>query len=168
MLTLKPLRLRLILQEGWPQNALQLASVLLSASKSVSGSASGRGLATPGQFVDQVRGKVLPAVPLLFTSVELKQRWQRWQRKRQKSARFRLAKQQLFTCIALFCTFLFRHCMTSTWNCVISRFVEDGNTSQQLSFPFSKLPYSILEFSFNSRKICHATFGELSEMKDVR
>lgn len=69
MLTLKPLRLRLILQEGWPQNALQLASVLLSASKSVSGSASGRGLATPGQFVDQVRGKFLPAVPLLFTFV---------------------------------------------------------------------------------------------------
>lgn len=69
MLKMKPLRLRLILQEGWPQNALQLASVLLSASKSVSGSASGRGLATPGQFVDQVRGKVLPAVPLLFTSV---------------------------------------------------------------------------------------------------
>lgn len=69
MLTLKPLRLRLILQEGWPQNALQLASVLLSASTSVSGSASGRGLATPGQFVDQVRGKVFSAVPLLFTSV---------------------------------------------------------------------------------------------------
>ena len=107
MLTLKPLRLRLILQEGWPQNALQLASVLLSASKSVSGNASGRGLATPGQFVDQVRGKVLPAVPLLFTSVELKQR-------RQRRQRFRLAKQQLFTYIALFCTFLFRHCMTST------------------------------------------------------
>ena len=41
-------------QDGWPQNALQLASVLLSASKSVSGSALGRGLATPGQFVDQV------------------------------------------------------------------------------------------------------------------
>ena len=114
MLATKPLRLRLILQEGWPQNALQLASVLLSASKSVSGSASGRGLATPGQFVDQVRGKVLPAVPLLFTSVELKQRRQRRQRKRQKSASFRLAKQQLFTYIALFCTCLFRHCMTST------------------------------------------------------
>ena len=41
-------------QDGWPRNALQLASVLLSASKSVSGSALGRGLATPGQFVDQV------------------------------------------------------------------------------------------------------------------
>ncbi|KAJ7374444.1 Kinetochore-associated protein 1 [Desmophyllum pertusum] len=46
-------------KEGWPQNALQLASVLLSASKTVSGSASGRGLATPAQFVDQVCG--LPA-----------------------------------------------------------------------------------------------------------
>ncbi|XP_068682913.1 kinetochore-associated protein 1-like isoform X1 [Montipora foliosa] len=46
-------------KEGWPQNSLKLASVFLSASKSVSGSASGRGLATPGQFVDQVCG--LPA-----------------------------------------------------------------------------------------------------------
>ena len=154
MLATKPLRLRLILQEGWPQNALQLASVLLSASKSVSGSASGRGLATPGQFVDQVRGKVLPAVPLFFTSVELKQQWQRRQGKRQKNNRFRLAKQQLFTCIALFCTFLFCHCMTSTGNCLISRFVEDGNTSQQLSFPFSKLSYRLLKFLFNSTKIC--------------
>lgn len=43
-----------LFQEGWPQNALQLASVLLCASKSVSGSASGSGLATPAQFVDQV------------------------------------------------------------------------------------------------------------------
>ena len=44
----------ILFQEGWPQNALQLASVLLSASKTISGSASGRGLATPAQFVDQV------------------------------------------------------------------------------------------------------------------
>ncbi|XP_074632538.1 kinetochore-associated protein 1-like [Acropora palmata] len=46
-------------KDGWPQNALKLAGVFLSASKSVSGSALGRGLATPGQFVDQVCG--LPA-----------------------------------------------------------------------------------------------------------
>ena len=39
-----------------------------------------------------------------------------------KSNRFRLAKQQLCTCITLFCTFLCRHCTTATWNCLISRF----------------------------------------------
>ena len=51
---------------------------------------------------------------------ELKQwRWQR-QRERQKSCnRFMLAKQQLCTCITLFCTFLGRRCTTATWNVLI-------------------------------------------------
>ena len=83
---------------------------------------------------------------------ELKQRRRRQQRERQKSNRFRLAKQQLCTCITLFCTFLSRRCTTTTWKCLISRFVEDGNTRQQLSFSFPELWYSPLEF--NSRKIC--------------
>ena len=52
------------------------------------------------------------------------------------------AKQQLCTCITLFCTFLCRQCTTTTWKCLISRFVENVNTRQRL--------YSILEF--NSRK----------------
>ena len=63
-----------------------------------------------------------------------------------------IAKQQLCTCITLFCTFLSRRCTTTTWKCLISRFVEDGNTRQQLSFSFPELWYSLLEF--NSRKIC--------------
>ena len=47
---------------------------------------------------------------------ELKQ-WQwRRQQQRQKSNRFRMANQQLYTCITLFCTFLCRHCSTTTWN----------------------------------------------------
>ena len=45
-----------------------------------------------------------------------------------KSNRFRLAKQQLFTCITLFCTFLCRRCTTTTWKCLFSRFVDDGRT----------------------------------------
>ena len=54
-----------------------------------------------------------PWLRLLFTRFirELKQR--RRQRERQKSIRFRLAKQQLCTCITLFCTFPYRHCTTS-------------------------------------------------------
>ena len=43
---------------------------------------------------------------------ELKQRQRRRQRERQKRDRFRLAKQQLCTCITLFCTFLCRRCTT--------------------------------------------------------
>ena len=83
---------------------------------------------------------------------ELKQQRPQRQRERQKSNRFRLAKQQLCTYITLFCTFLCRHCTTTTWNCLFSCFVEDasGNT-RQLCFSFPELWYSLLEF--NSCKI---------------
>ena len=82
---------------------------------------------------------------------ELKQR-RRWrQRVRQKSKRFGLAKQQLGTCITLFCTFLSSRCTTTTWKCLISRFVEDGNTGQQLSFSFLELWHSPSEL--NCQKI---------------
>ena len=53
-----------------------------------------------------------------------------------KSNRFRLAKQQLCKCITLFCTFFSRRCTTTTLKCLISRFVEDVNTRQQLTFSF--------------------------------
>ena len=52
--------------------------------------------------------------------------------------RVRLAKQQLCTCITLFCTFLCRRCSTTKWKCLISRFVEDVNEDNDfptLSFP---------------------------------
>ena len=60
-------------------------------------------------------------------SRELKQRRRRRRRERQKSYRFILAKQQLCTCITLFCTLLCRRCTTTTWKCLISRFVKDKN-----------------------------------------
>jgi len=46
-----------------------------------------------------------------------------------------------------FCTFLCRRRTTTTWNCLISRFVENGNTRQQLFFSVSELWYSSLEFN---------------------
>ena len=58
----------------------------------------------------------------------------------------------LCTCITLFETFFCRHCMTTTWKCLISRFVEDVNTRQRLSSSLSELRYSLLEF--NSSKSC--------------
>ena len=57
-------------------------------------------------------------------------------------------------------------CMTftTTWKCLISRFVEDVNT-RRLSFSFSELWYSLLEF--NSRKICqHLTNWTRWDMRD--
>ena len=60
-----------LFQEGWPQNALQLASVLLLASKTVSGCASGRGLATPAQFVDQVLINYFVSCRQLFYQISI-------------------------------------------------------------------------------------------------
>ena len=92
---------------------------------------------------------------ILSSNIRLvKQRWQR----RQKRNRVRLAKQQLCTCIMLFCTFLSSHCTTSTQKCLISHFVEDGNTKQQLCFPFPELWFIPLEF--NSKKICQHLTNE--------
>ena len=83
---------------------------------------------------------------------EFTQRRRRRQRERQKINRFRQAKQQLCTCITPFCTFLCRRCTTTTWDCLISRFVEGGNKRQQLSFSFPELWCSPLEF--DSKQIC--------------
>ena len=70
-----------------------------------------------------------------------------------KWKRFGQGKQQLCTCITLFCTFLSCRCTTTTWKCIISRFVEDGNTGQQLSFSFLELWHSPSEL--NSQKIAN-------------
>ena len=40
------------------------------------------------------------------------------QRKQLKNNGFRLAKQQLCTCMTRFCTFLSRRCTTMTWKCL--------------------------------------------------
>ena len=56
-----------------------------------------------------------------YDNRELKQRRRRRQRERQKSNLFRLAKQQLCTCIIHFCTFLWRRCTPTTRNPLFSR-----------------------------------------------
>ena len=83
-------------------------------------------------------------------------------REQQKSNRLRSAKQRLCTCITLFCTFLCRHCTTTTWNCQISRFVEEVNTRQRLSFSFPELRCSLLE-SMQPQKKKMPTFHKLME-----
>jgi len=64
---------------------------------------------------------------LLTLNRDLKIRRRRRQRELQINNRLRLAKQQLCTCITLFCTFLWRHCTTTMRKCLISRFMEDVN-----------------------------------------
>ena len=83
---------------------------------------------------------------------ELKQRRRRRQRERQQSSRFWYAKQQLCTCITLFCTLLCRHCTTTTWKCLTSHFGESMNTRERLCFSFLERRYNPLEFS-SSKKV---------------
>ena len=64
-----------------------------------------------------------------------------------------------------FCTLLCRHCRTTTWNCLISRFVEDVNTRQLLSFSFSWTRSSLQEFN-STKKI--PAFDDLYEMEKAR
>ena len=83
---------------------------------------------------------------------ELKQRRRRRQRERQQSSRFWYEKQQLCTCIMLFCTFFCRHCTTATWKCLFSHFMESVNTRERFWFPFLERRYSLLEFN-SSKKV---------------
>ena len=47
-----------------------------------------------------------------------------------------------------FCTFLYRRCSTTTWNFLISRFIEDVDTRQRFSFSFCWLRDRFLEFNY--------------------
>ena len=95
----------------------------------------------------------LQSLALLIGANRVLKQWWRWrQRVRQESNGFRLAKQQLCTCIMLFCTFVSCRCMTTTWECLFLCFFKDGNTRQQRYYSFPEIWYSPLEF--NSKKIC--------------
>ena len=48
-----------------------------------------------------------------------------------------LTKEQLCSCITLCCTFVCRHCRTTTWKCVVSCFVKDVNKQWVTKFSFS-------------------------------
>ena len=51
---------------------------------------------------------------------------------------YTVAKQQLCTCITLFCTFLYRPC-TTKWKCLTASFMEEVNKQRRISFSLSKL-----------------------------
>ena len=73
---------------------------------------------------------------------------------RQKSKRFLLTKQQIYTCIKLFCTFFCRRCAHATGKFPISHacFMEQVNTTQKLSFSSPKLRYGT--FGFKPSEFC--------------
>ena len=76
-----------------------------------------------------------------------RRRRRRRQRERRKGNRFRLAEQQLCTCVTLFCAFLCRRWTTTTWKCRFSRFLEEVNTKRRFYKSFEKI------VELNSRKI---------------
>ena len=63
-----------------------------------------------------------------------------------------MAKQQLCTCVTLFCTFLCRRCTTTTWKRPNFTFRRGRQHKTTTYFSFPELWYSLLEF--NSRKNC--------------
>ena len=72
----------------------------------------------------------------------------------------RLAKQQLCTCITLFCTFVSHHCKATTRESLILRFFEDGNTK----FPFMNFD-KILQ---NSTPKKFPPYHKLNEIEKAR
>ena len=80
----------------------------------------------------------LPGTKKYPYSRELKppQGRRQWERKKRDTT------QPLSTYITFFFYISCRRCTTTTWNCLISRFVEDVNTKQWPSFSFSELLYS--------------------------
>ena len=80
---------------------------------------------------------------------ELKQRPRRRQRGRQKSNMFRLAKQQLCTCMTflLYISSPSLHDYDAKRPIIISSFMVDVNKRQRFSFSFRELRYSPLEFN---------------------
>ena len=86
-------------------------------------------------------------------NMELKERRRRQQRERQQSNRFDKQRNNFVrTSHRAFCTFHCRHCTTTKWKRLISRFVEGVNTMQWLPFSFPVIWHSPLEF--NATKIC--------------
>ena len=56
-----------------------------------------------------------------------------------------LRKTTNLHCITLFCTFLCRHCTTTTWKCLTARFMEDVNKRRRIFLCLSKLEHGSQE-----------------------
>ena len=88
--------------------------------------------------------------PRLYLALARKLQHWRQQRGRQKSNRFKLAKQQLCTVVHHAFLNICRRYTSVTWNFQISCFMEDGNTRQRFSSVLclsGELRYSLSEFN---------------------
>ena len=92
----------------------------------------------------------LPSPSSLLKLFNREPKGRRRQLERPKSNRFTVAKHQICTCITLFVVHFFAVIARrlQRFKCLISRFVKEGNTRQQLYFSFPELWYSSLELSF--------------------
>ena len=81
----------------------------------------------------------LSSGPCAGNNRELKQRRGRWQREQQKEQSVLINKTTTLHVHHVFCTFLCRHCTTTTWNFLISRSMEDVNRGQRFPFSFVNL-----------------------------
>ena len=70
----------------------------------------------------------------------------RRQRERQKAIRWIGRKTTVHAFFTLFCIFLYRHYMTMTLKCLISRFTGDVNKRRRNFLSLSELEYGCLEF----------------------
>ena len=110
-------------------------------------------------------------VLLRFWGINLSNRDFKIQRRgRQRERQKNLKKQQLRTCITLFCTFLCRFCTTTRWKlCLSSRFMEDVNKQRRKLISLPELGYGSLKFSFRRVRL-HLTskFVEIIAIKTER
>ena len=95
---------------------------------------------------------VLIAVALLDLKVPFKIQRRERQRERRKNNRFNKQNNKLARASNYICTFLSRFCTTTTWKCLVSRFMEDVNKQRRNIISLSELVYSHLKFSF--RRVC--------------
>ena len=65
-----------------------------------------------------------------------------------KKKRFNKQNNNFARASHFFCTFLSRFYMTTTWKCLISRFMEDVNKQRRNFISLSELGYGHLKFSF--------------------
>ena len=77
---------------------------------------------------------------MLYVVDVVEQGRRRQQRERQKQKNWFIKESHKFARPSRFsCTFFFRHCTTTTWKCLISRFMEDVNKRRRIFLSLSRL-----------------------------
>ena len=118
----------------WPEISIWEYCITFEFSNHICSQKSGK-LHSCGRWCKHSLGRVI---------LVLKQIRRRRQRDVKKCLDWKSNTFAVCTWIPLFSTFICRHCTNTKWKCLISRFVQDVNSRQQLSLSFPEL----------RRKIC--------------